>query len=63
MNVRDRHCATMFDEALALNEPTIIIDNTNIRPKEFSAYIAEAQDRGYKTMVVGIQCLSELECK
>ena len=46
----------MFEEAIALNAPTIIVDNTNIRPKDFSEYMSGAQDHGYKTIVVGIQC-------
>lgn len=58
-----RHCAMMFEEALALEAPTIIVDNTNIRPKEFSEYVADAHERGYKTMVVGIQCRSDADAE
>ena len=53
----------MFEEALALEAPTIIVDNTNIRPKEFSEYVADAHERGYKTMVVGIQCRSDADAE
>ncbi len=63
MKEAHRHCAMMFEEALALNAPTIIVDNTNIRPKEFSEYIADAQARGYKTVVVGIQCRNDSDAK
>ena len=46
----------MFEEALALGVETVIIDNANIRLKDFSHYLEGASQRGYKTIVVGIEC-------
>lgn len=53
----------MFEEALALNATTIIVDNTNIRPKEFSEYMVVAKDHGYKTVVLGIQCRTDADAE
>ena len=58
-----RYCKMMVEEALALAVPTIIIDNTNITPKEFSEYLDDAKERGYKSAVVGIECRDEADAE
>ena len=58
-----RYCKMMVEEALALAVPTIIIDNTNITAKEFSEYLDDAKERGYKTAVVGIECRDEADAE
>ena len=49
----------MFEEALALGASTVIIDNANIKLKDFSYYLEGAAQRGYKTIVIGIECHTE----
>ena len=34
-----------------MKSSTIIVDNTNIKPKEFQDYLDQAHEHGYKTMV------------
>jgi len=55
-------CRENFKEALASGEALVIVDNTNIKLREFQWYIKFATDSGYNVAVHSIVGCSAKEC-
>jgi len=55
-------CREDFKEALATNEALVIVDNTNIKLRDFQWYIKFAIDSGYNVTVHSITGCSAQEC-
>jgi tRNA A37 threonylcarbamoyladenosine biosynthesis protein TsaE len=51
------HCQMQYDEALALGSPVIIVDNTNLKLKDYANYLAKAA--GYKPLVFQLESRSD----
>jgi predicted kinase len=49
-------CFKKFKKAVLKKEPLIVVDNTNTKAWEFSHYFEYAEERGYSTQVIRIEC-------
>ena len=56
-----RSCYYKFREAVDRGDATIIVDNTNISPKEYKRYRRYAEKRGYTVTIDSIE--SSLTCE
>jgi predicted kinase len=57
------HCQMQFTEALTLGTRVIIVDNTNLKLKEYADYSASAKAAGYRTLIFEVQCRDEKDAE
>ena len=58
-----RQCWDTFYDALNRQAPLIVVDNTNIKVRDFSKYVIEARKRGIEPEIVRLECDPETAAK
>jgi predicted kinase len=53
-------CFRKFTEALNMNKPLVVVDNTNLSTGEMRKYVETAQSRGYEVEILTIKCDPEV---
>lgn len=64
-NMRDigkahKACQDTFDAALARGDETVVVDNTNIKPRDFKRYVDAARAAGYTVEIIRLECVAEV---
>lgn len=49
-------CFATFNKALAAKSPLVVVDNTNVKPRDFKRYVEGAQAAGYEVQIVRVLC-------
>jgi predicted kinase len=58
-----KQCWDGFYDALNRQVPLIVVDNTNIKVRDFSKYVIEARKRGVEPEIVRLECDPEIAAK
>lgn len=58
-----KECWDVFYDALNKCKPLIVVDNTNIKVRDFSKYVIEARKRGYDVEIVRLECDPDVAAK
>lgn len=56
-------CKKTFTDALDRGEALVVVDNTNVKVRDFSFYVHEARKRGYEVEIVRLECDPEVAAK
>jgi len=56
-------CHATFSSALERGDELIVVDNTNVKVRDFKPYVEEAKAAGYEVSIVRLACSVEVAAK
>lgn len=57
------YCWDVFEDAIHRGEVLIVVDNTNVKVKDFKRYVEAAKAAGYEVEIVRLECSVETAVK